>query len=450
MSLISILLVATAVMTLMIGLMSFLGSSKVDRKRTAWVLVSDIGAFVWIVSIAVFLGLDPAVTNADSIATVSIYGIYIATLVMVVAILGYASWQYLPGKFMTIGSVLMSLYLAIRLILDHNVLYTSYELTNLGNKVNIVNGWFYWLYMISLVIMICFFTAMTYYRAKHTAKKNAKVGDFILTVGFIVVGVVSAIFNLLLPLAGRYDLIWLGPLSLSITMLCYFYAILKYRIISVSVSWLKTLAYVVLLSTGTVIYMVIFYIIFTALFKIPNPSGSILVLNFIMIVIVLLLIPVINEVRASIGSLIQVGQVDLAYVIKKLNHLASRNVDLRDLAGFLADHLHFAYIGFIINGRLYGSKPLAMSPAEIASISHLKSNSREIWQQPNKTVQKTFDELGLSAVAELRNAKGKPYGQLIVGRPLGKTTFERRDLLQLEMIINLVATVIDSEKHIRA
>lgn len=430
--------------------MSFLGSSKVDRKRTAWVLVSDIGAFVWILSIAVFLGLDPAATNADNIATVSIYGIYIATLVMVVAILGYASWQYPAGKFMTIGSALMSLYLAIRLILDHNILYSSYELTNLGNKVNIVNGWFYWLYMISLVVMICFFTAMTYYRAKHTAKKAAKVGDTILTVGFIVVGVVSAIFNLLLPLMGRYDLIWLGPLSLSITMLCYFYAILKYRIISVSVGWLKTLAYVVLLSTGTVIYMVIFYIIFTALFKIPNPSGSILVLNFIMIVIVLLLIPVINEVKASIGSLIQVGQVDLAYVIKKLNHLASRNVDLRDLAGFLADHLHFAYIGFIINGRLYGSKPLAMSPAEIASISHLKSSSREIWQQPNKAVQKTFDELGLSAVAELRNAKGKPYGQLIVGKPLGKTTFERRDLLQLETLINLVATVIDSEKHIRA
>ena len=56
----------------------------------------------------------------------------------------------------------------------------------------------------------------------------------------------------------------------------------------------------------------------------------------------------------------------------------------------------------------------------------------------------------LRAVAELRNAKGKPFGQLVVGKPLGKSTFERRDLLQLEMIINLVATVIDSEKHLRA
>lgn len=201
---------------------------------------------------------------------------------------------------------------------------------------------------------------------------------------------------------------------------------------------------------GVVVYMLLFYLVFTALFKIPNPSASILFLNFIMIVIMLLLMPVINEVAASIRSEISTGQVDIAYVIKKLNRLATKNIDLRELAGFLADHLHFSYIGFVINGRVYGSKALAISPTELSRITHLKSTPREIWQEPNKTVQKDFDELGLKAVAELRNAKGKTFGQLIVGKPLGKTSFERRDLIQLEMIINLVATVIDSEKHLRA
>ena len=195
----------------------------------------------------------------------------------------------------------------------------------------------------------------------------------------------------------------------------------------------------------------IFYIIFTALFKGPNPSGAILVLNFLMIVIVLLLLPVLNEVRATFRSMIMVGQVDIAYVIKKLNKLAARNVDLRELAAFLADHLHFAYIGFIVNGRPYGSKALALSAEELEAITHLRSAGRgEVWQEPNKSVQKVLDDLDLKAVAELRNAKGRPFGQLLVGKPLGKTSFERRDLIQLEMIINLVATVIDSEKHIRA
>ena len=294
------------------------------------------------------------------------------------------------------------------------------------------------------------FLAATYYHAKKDSRKRVRKGDYILSCGLTISGILSATFDLLLPVMGRYDLIWVGPLSVSIAMLAYFYGILKYRIISVSARWLRVMAYGVILSAGAAIYMILFYIIFTALFKIPNPSTSVLVLNFIMIVIVLLLMPVIQEITASVRSMITVGQVDIAYVVKKLNHLATKNVDLRDLAGFLADHLHFAYIGFIINGRLYGSKSLAISPAELSSITHLRSASRDIWQVPNKTVQKTFDDLHLRAVAELRNAKGKPFGQLVVGKPLGKSTFERRDLLQLEMIINLVATVIDSEKHLRA
>lgn len=209
--------------------------------------------------------------------------------------------------------------------------------------------------------------------------------------------------------------------------------------------------YAVVGLTGVAIYMLLFYMIFTTLFKIPNPSASVLVLNFLMIVIVLLLMPVVREVSAVLRSMIMVGQVDIAYVVKKLNKLATRNVDLRELAGFLADHLHFAYIGFIINGKLYGSKSLAMSADEILQITHMKSTARgEVWQEPNKSVQKVLDELDLKAVAELRNAKGKAFGQIIVGKPLGKSSFERRDLIQLEMIINLVATVIDSEKHIRA
>ena len=158
----------------------------------------------------------------------------------------------------------------------------------------------------------------------------------------------------------------------------------------------------------------------------------------------------IREISAAVNALITMGQVDLAYVVKKLNKIAAKNVDLRDLAAFLADHLHFSYVGFIINGRVYGSKALAISSEELSSISHLRQTANGVWQEPNKTVQKIFNELDLKAVAELRNAKGKTFGQLIVGKPMGKSSFERRDLIQLEMIINLVATVIDSEKHIRA
>lgn len=447
MSLISILLIVTAVLTVSSGLISLIGSSRVDRGRAAWLLASNVGAVIWALSIGIYLALP---VTAEEIAPTVIMGIYTGAMLMSTALLGHMAWQYRWGKFATLFFIAWAVVLAVLILNDTSILYTSFELSNAGNTVHLVNGWYYWIYTIFFVLNISSFLVATYYHALKAASKRAKEGDYILLGGLTISGALSAVFDLILPIMGRYDLIWVGPLSVSISMLAYFYAILKYRIVSVSARWLRVMAYMVIMSAGAAIYMILFYLIFTALFKIPNPSTSILVLNFLMIIIVLLLMPVINEVKASIGSLISVGQVDIAYVIKKLNHLATRNVDLRDLAGFLADHLHFAYIGFVINGRLYGSKSLAMSSQELSSITHLRQTTNGVWQVPNKTVQKTFDELGLYAVAELRNAKGKTFGQLLVGKPLGKATFERRDLLQLEMIINLVATVIDSEKHLRA
>lgn len=449
MSLITILLLATAVLTISSGLVSLMGTSKSDRGRSAWLLVSNIGAVIWAVSIGIFLVLPE--TTSTSAASLTILGIYAGAMVMSTALLGHMSWKYTWGKFATIFFILWAVVLLCLLLNDRGILYTGYTLSGaLGNSVQLINGWYYTIYTVFFVLNISAFLLATFYHAKKAPRRNVRKGDYVLLGGLTISGILSAVFDLILPIMGEYSLIWVGPLSVSIAMLAYFYGILKYRIVAVSARWLRVLAYVVLMSSGVVVYMILFYLIFTALFKIPNPSASILVLNFLMIVIVLLLMPVLNEVRASISSLISVGQVDIAYVIKKLNHLATRNVDLRELAAFLADHLHFAYIGFIINGRIYGSKALAISPEELSRITHLRATARGIWQEPSKAAQEVFDELGLKAVAELRNAKGKTFGQLVVGKPLGKTSFERRDLIQLEMIINLVATVIDSEKHLRA
>ncbi len=429
------------------GLSTFVGASKLDRNRMGWFFAATIFAAIWAVSIAVFLALP---TDAEQVAPYVIMSIYVSSAIMMIALLGFASWEKLAGKIL-VGLAVISVVITTSVVFsDMKLLFNGFTLSSNGNSVELVNGVVYWLYTFFFVLNSVLSWGFIYHHAKAARHKRVRQGDWVLLIGLLITGGFAMITDLILPIFVRYDLIWIGPLALSVTLMAFYYAVLRFRIVSVSTGWLKILSYIVLMVTGAVIYMLVFYLIFTALFKIPNPSTSILVLNFLMIVIVLLLMPVINEASASIRSLISVGQVDIAYVIKKLNHIAAKNVDLRDLAGFLADHLHFAYIGFIINGRLYGSKSLAISPAELNGITHLKASGREVWQEPNKTVQKTFDELGLKAVAELRNAKGKAFGQLIVGKPIGKSSFERRDLLQLEMIINLVATVIDSEKHLRA
>lgn len=454
MSLISILMIATAVLALLSGLIFLVGSSKSDRGRGVWVFMIGLGCALWTFGCGSFLALPS--DASDSVVAWSLFGIYIGGLLLAFSVLVYAAWWCRNEKIRrfsrlyVIACGLFMLFMAVKVIYDRGLLYNTVTLSPTGNSLGLYWGWYYIAYCVCHLMMFGGFLLFQYINARTARLKRIKRGDYVLFFGFLIGSMVSLAFNLLLPPVD-YSLIWVGPLSLDVVLIAFFFTALKYRTVSIANRWLQILAYAVTLLAGVVAYMMIFYLIFTALFKIPNPSASILVLNFIMIIIVLLLMPVINEVNAALRSLISVGQVDIAYVVKKLNHLATRNVDLRDLAGFLADHLHFAYIGFIINRRIYGSKSLAVSPAELSGITHLKSTGRgEIWQEPNKTVQKTFDELGLYAVAELRNAKGKTFGQIIVGKPMGKSNFERRDLLQLEMIINLVATVIDSEKHLRA
>lgn len=440
-------MVTVSILSLSFGLLTFIGASKNDRMRSAWFCFATLGAAIWSVSIAVFLALEAP----DADATPWIYGIYIPPMFMMVGMLGYSSWKLKSGKILTILVLLFMMALSVLMIYDKGLLYESYEIARSGNTVKLVGGLFYVVYMIFYFVSDTAFLLYSLYTVKHTRNKSVRNGNLLLMIGFMITGVMTLSTDLILPLLGNYSLIWVGPLFISVTIAVYFYTVLKYHMISVASRWLQMATYAVVGLAGVAIYMLIFYLIFTTLFKIPNPSTSVLVLNFLMIVIVLLLMPVIREVSAVLRSMIMVGQVDIAYVVKKLNHLASRNVDLRDLAGFLADHLHFAYVGFIINDRLYGSKPLAMTADEIKKISGMKAaRGGNVWQEPTKAAQEVLNTLDLKAVAELRNAKGKAFGQLVVGKPLGKTSFERRDLIQLEMIINLVATVIDSEKHIRA
>lgn len=448
MNLISILVFAVAILSVLTSALALFGASKSDRLRMVWYFVAMFFGGVWAIACTTFLSLPP---DAEGFAPVVICGIYLAGALMMVGLLGYGAGRSTLGKVALGFALAYVLFMTVLLLNKPSIMFESFELANRGNIVHLVNGWAYWSY--SLFYGICSVIAMmgVWKYSKKTRIKRIRKGEQIFLVGWVCAGVIASVFNMALPLMGIYSLIWVGPLALTIFAILFYYTLLKFRMVSMSSNWLKAISAVVLMLCGAIVYMMIFYLIFTALFKIPNPSASILVLNFIMIVIVLLLMPVINELKASINSMISVGQVDIGYVIKKLNKLASKNVDLRELAAFLADHLHFSYVGFIINGKLYGSKSLAVSADELHSIMHMKSAvGGEVWQEPNKTVKKILDDLDLKAVAELRNAKGKPFGQIVVGKPLGKASFERRDLIQLEMIINLVATVIDSSKHMRA
>lgn len=447
MQIITLLLTIVAILTILSGIVVFAGATKKERTTNAWFLVATIGSALWVVSVGAFFALT---TNDISAAVVWVSLIFIGSLLMIIALLGFASWNYRVGKFLTILMAVFGGILVYFVINYPNLFYSSISLNRNGdNVINFINGFSFWFYGGFIGIATILALIFLLYRTLHTHSKKNRGGYLIFLTGLSVNSLFSLSCDLILPLFGNCNWLWAGPFAICITMLAFYYAVLRYRTIILSNIWMKILSYVIIMASGALIYMLIFYVIFKALFHGANPSPEVLLLNFIMVLIMLLLMPVINEVSAVVRSLISTKQVDIAYVVRKLNKIAPQNVSAKDLASFLAEHMHFSFVGFVVNGRLYGSEKLSLSADEIVQISNLKPAKDSIWQNFNEPVSRIAAKQDINAIAELHNAKGQVFGQVIIGQPTGKKHFERRDLVQIEMIINLVAAVAESKLHMR-
>ncbi len=203
------------------------------------------------------------------------------------------------------------------------------------------------------------------------------------------------------------------------------------------------LIYIGVLLLAAAVYLGIFYIVFTAFFKVAKPSAEVFILNFIMAATILLLMPVIIEVVAFARSLAEPEYIDAGYIIKKLDKIAIEDVDPRELARFLKRHLHLSYVGFLVEGRLYGSKQVNLSDNELGQIGKLAASDGQLWLNfQDSTVRGALAEAGVDAIANLIGPHGRSYGQVLVSGLFDKKILDRRSLIQLEMTINLAAVII--------
>ena len=446
MQLVAILLNTVSVLTFLSGVAVFFGASKGDRARSAWFFMATIFATIWMVSISIFLIAKP---EWHDIMVWHVNWTYISSIFIDVALLGYICWRYKIGKITTIVFLILGLILTGFFVHDPSLLYTDIVLSNTGNSLVTNIGSFYFIYIAFYCFLVPTVIITLLRQILKSTSRRVRNGDLVLLVGFAISGTMSLIFNLILPL-WTWNFIWIGPLAVSTTIIAFYYTILRYRALNLSSRWLKTLSYIVIIASSAVIYMVIFYIIFTAMFRGSVPSIEVIVLNFIMILIVLLLTPAMGELNMFVRSLISGQQIDLVYIIKKLSKIApNSNADLRELATFLAEHMHFEYLGILIDDQIYGSSPRRISAEGIELINSLGEPEQGVWQEFDESTE-VWQKLNLSAIAALRSAGGKTFGQVMIGKPLNKTGFSRQDLVQVETIINLVAVVIDSSTHRKA
>ena len=307
MQLIVILLATVSTLTFLSGAIVFFGSSKSDRIRSMWYFIAAIFATLWMASIAVFL---IASSNFAGNIIWHVNWTFISAIFLDAAFLGYGAWQKKYGKAITFIFLVFGVAISSLILINPRLLYSEVILANTGNSVTMNIGPLYFAYIAFFGMIVPVIVGTFFSQFIKSRSKRKRFGDIITMASFGISSTVVLIFNLILPLFDNWKLIWLGPIALAITILGVYYTILRYKMLNLSSIWLRIFSFIVVIASIAIVYVVIFSIIFAALFRGSTPSIEVIILNFIMILIFIGLMPAMNGFMTFIRSLISNSDKD--------------------------------------------------------------------------------------------------------------------------------------------
>ena len=301
MQLIAILLATVSILTFLSGVIVFFGSSKGDRIRSAWYFLAAIFATVWMVSISFFL---TAGTDSVGIIDWHVKWTFSSAILLDASFLGYVSWKEKYGKPLTLSFLLFGLIICSLIFIAPEHLYSDIVLAKTGNSVILNMAPLYFSYNAFFAVIVPAIVFSLFRQFRRSTSFRRRRSDIIIATSFGISSLITLICNLVLPILGNWNLIYLGPLALAITILALYYSILRFKMLNLSSIWLRVFSYIVAIASLAIVYMVIFAVIFAALFKGSTPSIEVIILNFIMILIFLCLVPTINRFFSHINNLI--------------------------------------------------------------------------------------------------------------------------------------------------
>lgn len=436
MQLIRVLLVAVAIAVLLSGITFFFGSAKQEKGNGARFLLATIGGAVWSIAIMVFLKMPNA---SESFAHTAITCIIAGVTLSDIGLLAYLGWPYKNGKVLTATFSCVGLVLVVLLAYDSSLFYSAIDLSGEYTRIFVQKGWYYYTLIAYFFVISFTFSAYLQKRIKKTTHKDMKTGLTVFYAGLSTSGILALVFNLIL-ISSHPHLTWIGPMSTGITVLTFYYSVVKFRTVSMSSKWLEVMSYAILLITAAIIYLLAFYIIFTALFGIPNPTNEVLTLNIVMAVFLLILMPTLTELANFMKANFYTDRIELGYITNKLEKIPRGSYESHDVARFLADTMHYSYVAIVINGRLYASNNARFTSAEAIQIGRLKVDDN-IWvKNLAEDIAKPHE---ISRVARLTSKTGKEIGKVVFGKRLASSHLSRRDLVKHEAILGVLSCVVE-------
>ena len=239
-------LIIAGVMSLVFGLMVVANQPRQPATRFFFVLT--VGIALWALGIAAFLA-----TNVLAAALVYLRVYYIGAALIAAAMISVATYigarrttKYVPVTAWALFGIVASMiivrvdWLIVQVALnDHTVMIHP-----IGYFIYM--AYFMLLFLVALIILA--------HQARRRSALLVRSQLRLISYAYGIAGSVGMVFNLLLPAVGRYDLIWIGPLSTFIFIPLAYLTIVKHRLFGLKDAAVRTIAYAMLLSLLTIVY----------------------------------------------------------------------------------------------------------------------------------------------------------------------------------------------------
>lgn len=426
--LITILIIIVAVLMVVIGSLFVLGApNHNEKKRAIWFLLAMLGGMLWSLTSGLqllFAAQGGAITSWLS------YGICFGSLLAGIGLLGYCALTSKVGK----GFLVVFTQLSVILML-----IPLFNFSLLDSAVHGQANWFYIIY--GCLILLIFITTIISVIVEATTKLNRKNRDstILFLVGLTTTIVIATIFNMVFPFVLHInEFLWIGPLSIYILVLTFYFSLFATHRIALNSNLLKILSYFMIVCSAAILYAIVVAFLVVLIFQDETPAVNIGIFATAISAALLIIVIVVYRLSASIRSLLLVNQIDIAYIIKQINNWPNKP-DYKQIAAFLADHLHISYCGLLVDNKLYESHHLGIVEEDLVKIGKMRNAGQSVWQNADLTLSYKLLELNLAGIAQLRTDDGVVIGQILVGKPNEKLGLTRRDFVIFEMIFNLIA-----------
>jgi hypothetical protein len=158
------------------------------------------------------------------------------------------------------------------------------------------------------------------YWAKNSRIKKDRKGQNLSRIAYVSMAATVLIFNIALPFAFRnYDLIWMGIIGFFVFNILFLINIIKNEHFDIRESFLHILLYSFVIAFVISVYLLAMKVVYQFVFHIVDMSFEFYMINTILAVIIILLLPLINEANYFMKRYIYVDSYNIEKIVAKMS-----------------------------------------------------------------------------------------------------------------------------------